>query len=281
MTGGIIIHECLPKTSSSAWVGPIQFTTLQNAAALPFVEPFEIPQTEWTLVNGNQPNKWVISTATSHNGTNSAYISNDAGVTNSYDTDEGSLVHIYRDISFTGGPGGYTLKFWWKGMGEFDDPDEYDFMKVYLVDISTSPIAGTTLPVGNQLGVTYFQQNSWIEATLELPGSLTGNTKRLVFSWTNDSYLGTQPPAAIDDVSVEVGSFTWTGNISTDWNDPGNWNRGYVPDGTNKVIIPSDPASNPDRFPVITGNYSCYSLVVGNGAIITIQSPYVLNVLNP
>lgn len=44
-------------------------------------------------------------------------------------------------------------------------------------------------------------------------------------------------------------SVTWTGNVSTEWNNADNWDSGSIPDATIKVIIPSDPVSN--RFPVI------------------------------
>lgn len=284
MKGGMIIHECLPKPdgNTSTWVGPQTFTTNKLPAAIPFTETFEVTPSDWTLVNGTQPNKWVVGSATTHNGLKSAYVSDDNGTTNNYNTSSASIVHAYRDISFTGGPGGYTLKFWWKGQGEYEVATltAWDRMNAYLVDVSTAPAAGTELSSG-AIGIIYQLQGSWVEATIELPGSLTGSTKRLVFSWTNDALVGTQPPAAIDDISIEIGAYTWKGTTSSDWNDPTNWDRGLVPTASCKVIIPSDPVSEPNVFPVVTGTYSCYSLTVGTGASVTVESPGVLNVLNP
>jgi hypothetical protein len=75
--------------------------------------------------------------------------------------------------------------------------------------------------------------------------------------------------------------FIWTGNVSSEWNNTGNWDHGSLPDATNKVIIPTDPVSNPDRFPIITNTVNCYDINIGEGAIIIIQSPGVLNIINP
>ncbi len=282
MTGGLIVHECLPKTSMSLWSGPVTFTTGQLPAAVPFTETFETWPDNWTVVNGAQPNKWEVGTATAHNGTQSAYISDDGGVTNAYNIDAPSIVHIYRDISFTGGLGGYTLKFWWKGQGEGVDPTFWDYLKAYVVDPTTSPTSGTELLAG-QVGLTYNLQGAWTEVSIDLSGTLTGSSKRVVFSWVNDDNTGLQPPVAIDDVSIGYTPYTWTGSVDSDWNNPGNWDKGLVPDATIKVIIPADPVSNPDIFPVISAAQvvSCYNMTVGTGASIIVQPGGTLNILNP
>jgi len=70
-------------------------------------------------------------------------------------------------------------------------------------------------------------------------------------------------------ISLEV---TWTGNISTDWNDTGNWNPNIVPDSTMFVTIPVAPAGG--RFPDVTsgiGGQSKY-IEVQNGSEMDIQS---------
>jgi hypothetical protein len=180
----------------SIWAGPYTYTTLQIPATLPFSETFESWPNGWKIVNGTQTNKWAVGTAASHGGTSSAYISNNGGAANSYSLTSSSVVHLYRDISFTDGPGGYILKFWWKGQGE----DCCDYMKVFLVEPSAMIVAGSQ-PSSGQIGV-YNMSETWTEVTLNLAGSLTGYTKRLVFSWINDNSEGAQPPVAIDDISI-------------------------------------------------------------------------------
>ncbi len=40
--------------------------------------------------------------------------------------------------------------------------------------------------------------------------------------------------------------FTWTGAVSSDWNDPGNWNHASVPGATDSVAIPAGTLHAPD-----------------------------------
>ena len=268
---------------TSTWAGLGSFTTAQIPATIPYAETFETWPDNWTVVNGAQTNKWVVGTATAYAGTKSAYISNDGGVSNVYTITSASIVHLFRDITFAGGASeGYTLKFWWKGQGEYDG-DYWDYLRVYVVDPTTVPVAGTEVSSG-QVGVTYNMQGTYVEASIAIPGSYTGNTKRFVLSWTNDDNIGTEPPASVDDITIGVSLLcTWTGNVSTDWNNAGNWDLGYVPDETVRVIIPTDPASDPNVFPVIVNGQvvSCRNLTVGVGATVLIQPGGTLNVLNP
>src|SRR5216117_2321115 len=64
------------------------------------------------------------------------------------------------------------------------------------------------------------------------------------------------------------GDITWTGNVSTDWSDAGNWSGG-VPGASDKAII---PAGRP-LYPVLTGNKkSVGSLQIDSGASVTVSS---------
>ncbi|MEJ5302013.1 MAG: fibronectin type III domain-containing protein [Bacteroidales bacterium] len=185
----------------STWTGPQSFTTSQVPATLPYTQTFEDGTgADLTFVNGTQTNKWYVGSATQNGGTYSAYISNDGGTSNAYTITTSSVVHFLRDITFTPGADGYILTFDWKGMGE----GNFDFLKVYLVETSTQPVAGTQLTSG-QIGSTQYNNSStWQTATIHLPASLAGTTKRLVFSWRNDFSVGTQPPAAVDNISLSA-----------------------------------------------------------------------------
>ena len=75
-------------------------------------------------------------------------------------------------------------------------------MRVYLVDTSVTPVAGTELTTG-QVGLTnYNLQPAWTAESITLPGTLSGTVKRLVFSWKNDSSGGTNPPINLDNISL-------------------------------------------------------------------------------
>ncbi len=113
-------------------------------------------------------------------------------------------------------------------------------------------------------------------------------TGTLTVSVAGDYYIGwhgysdaNMDILVIDDISIGPGPYTWTGNVNTNWNNPGNWDSGIVPNTEIKVIIPTDPQSNPDRFPVINGPVSCHNITVAPGATILITAPGILDVMNP
>jgi hypothetical protein len=62
--------------------------------------------------------------------------------------------------------------------------------------------------------------------------------------------------------------YTWTGNISSAWNNAGNWNACGIPDITRQVVIPD---VSPNSFPTITGTASCKSIKIQTGATVTIS----------
>ncbi len=191
-----VLAQCSP-TDSSTWAGPYAFSTSQIPATLPYINDFESGLNGAIIVNGAQVNKWAEGTATAHGGTHSLYISADNGATNNYNIATTSVVHLYRDITFTPGTLPYKIDFWWKGVAE----SCCDYLKVYMVPTTTDPMEGVQL-TATQLGTTYNSQSSWQLVSLTLPDTLAGKTKRIVFSWRNDGSIGTPPPMAIDDINI-------------------------------------------------------------------------------
>jgi len=72
----------------------------------------------------------------------------------------------------------------------------------------------------------------------------------------------------------------WTGNISADWNNAGNWDNSAIPDQNSNIAIPTDPASNPDRFPNIGSgnNVMINKMIVDDGAVVNVQSGGTLTI---
>lgn len=62
---------------------------------------------------------------------------------------------------------------------------------------------------------------------------------------------------------------TWTGLVSQDWNNPGNWSLNKVPTSTTIAQIPSNPTGN--RFPIVYSTASVQSLIVQNNGKLTIN----------
>jgi|GEM_PF-1867322 len=152
----------------------------------------------WTVDNGAQTNQWFVGTVPLSPNNNAAYISNDFGTSWNYTNTSTSVVHFYRDITFPAGETDIQLSFWIKGIGE----SSFDRLRVYLVPTTTTPVAGTELSSGQVGQANYSLQNEWIKVGIQIPASAAGTTQRLVFSWRNDNSLGTNPPIAIDNISL-------------------------------------------------------------------------------
>jgi hypothetical protein len=161
----------------------------------------------WTFVNGTQTNQWIVGTATSNGvGSKSVYISND-GSSNQYTITSTSVVHFYQDVSFPASMESYDLYFDLKTVGEWiGTTTHYDFLEVRIVDTNVTPQAGTRLEEGTQIGM-YSNRPTWQTIHETLLSSLSGTTKRLVFTWRNDHQGGAQPPAAVDNIKLEARSY--------------------------------------------------------------------------
>jgi M6 family metalloprotease-like protein len=173
-----------------------------------FFEGWESSNT-WTVVNGTgstNPNRWFVGTATASFGTRSMYISNDNGVSNTYTITTSSTTHFYRDIPFPASTDSFDLFFDTKVMGELSSTGTtyYDYLDVWIVPTNFTPVAGTAIADGTgrtRLG-RYTDISSWQTIRRSLLPSYAGTTQRLVFSWINDASVGTQPPAAIDNIAI-------------------------------------------------------------------------------
>ncbi|MEF3693843.1 MAG: M6 family metalloprotease domain-containing protein, partial [Candidatus Cloacimonadota bacterium] len=187
------------STTNSTVSIPVTLTISVPSLPIPFAEGFESGLNNWQVLKTGQTNYWMIGSAPAHTGTSAAYITNN-GSSNAYTTTASSVSHLFRDLSFPSGTDSFKLRFVWKGQGQGAGPYN-DYLRVFLINPGDALSAGTELSTG-QLGSTYNLNSNWTEVTLDLPEALNGLTKRLVFSWRNDSSSGTQPPAAVDIIRV-------------------------------------------------------------------------------
>ncbi len=169
----------------------------------------------WTVVNGTVTNKWNIGNVPSGFTGRSAFITNDNGVSWAYAKNDISVVHFYRDITFPGGVPEFTLSFNWKSNGQ---AGPLDAMIVSLApDFYTPTASNVSLGTGvlpapaSMLGAIVapqFQgQTSLQTSTYKIKSADIGNcfgpvTLRLIFTWKNDGSMGSDPPAAIDNISL-------------------------------------------------------------------------------
>ncbi len=184
------------------------FTTLPNeelVSELPFVSEFHTQAESqlWTVLNGSQTNKWhwgniLNSTLTEEDGVSGAmYISDNNGLTNSYNGNNTSIVYFSRFIQFNNAPE-FKLTFDYKGIAEGNS----DYLQVFLLPTTTqlsNNITPTTGEITDRLGGA----NDWRRQEVILPIEYANGVYNLVFCWRNDNTVENQPPIAVDNISIQ------------------------------------------------------------------------------
>lgn len=193
-------------TNNSCNLFVFNFTTGTNpplTGVPPLLEDFESCN-NWSTYNGAAPNAWFRGTATSAGGTQSMYISNNGGASNTYTVTSSSIVHIMNTgytIDLTGVTAGScaTLSFDYHNAGEVG----FDYMNVYKVPIGFVPTPGA-VPAGGgvvQIAGPLVGQAAYANFSASLAPYI-GTSFRLVFTFICDNSIGSQPPAAVDNISV-------------------------------------------------------------------------------
>ncbi|MCQ2298164.1 MAG: fibronectin type III domain-containing protein, partial [Bacteroidales bacterium] len=173
------------------------------APAQSYVFDFEdaADNAQWTMTTAD--NSWFIGTAASNGGNNGLYISNDEGVTNAY-TNSTSVNAAYAYRTITIADAEYSYSYNWRCSAETN----WDFLRVALIpaeqDLDNSstrftsslPSGWTALDGGSQR----VGQSSWQtqEGTFRVPAG----EYKLAFYWRNDDSGGSNPPAAIDNITI-------------------------------------------------------------------------------
>jgi hypothetical protein len=234
----------------SAWAGPGNFTTLCNdVTSLPYSEGFE---TTWAPGCWQDPEKaeygWDRSVfGTAHSGTEWAY----CNLAGSHLISPG----IHLSVSS-------RLEFWYR----VEDGAYPQDMDVKIGDDIIYQLNGAT-------------NDTYQKVQISLAG-YTGQTVSISFVGETGTG-GVDYGICLDDVTVMSNINNWSGNISTNWTDVGNWGAGIVPGLFDEVIIPSAPSGG--RFPDVPTGISaeCHSITISSGANIKIKSGGTLTVLYP
>ncbi|MCR5860671.1 choice-of-anchor L domain-containing protein [Flavobacterium sp. J372] len=200
---------CAATNETSPIAGPIYFNSGQIPAALEYNQDFELPANGFARNNASQPNKWVVGTAASNGGTTGMYISNDGGASNAYTVDAASVTHIYRDLQIpalgTATAQEIGITFDWRAMGE---GGTNDYLRVWMVPATFTPTPGTQITAANggqQVASVLNQNGAWTTSSFTINSTAyAGQARRLVFEWRNNATVGQQPPAAIDNINVQV-----------------------------------------------------------------------------
>jgi len=155
----------------------------------------------WTIVNGNQTNRWAVNTgAGATHGSRAIYITRNCGGSpppHEYTISGAtSIVHFYRDITVPAGEPYLTISFDVKVEGEAN----YDYLDIFIAPTNVTPSAGSQVNSTYRIARFSRLSSGWspAQACATVP---TGN-RRVIFSWVNDGSVGTQPPAALDKIHI-------------------------------------------------------------------------------
>ncbi len=188
-------------------------TLLDQPLSMPLSFDFETSSDDGLWLTENAVNGWYVDSL----GTGRAlFVSNNGGRSNAYTVATTAAASwAWTDVNMS--VGGYNISFDWKGKGE----SNYDYMRVFLVPDTvvlqntfsyfnqTSPYASrNVVPDGwvllgskSEDSLFFNQRENWTHFSGEFTVANAG-TYHLAILWANDGSGGTQPPAAIDNISV-------------------------------------------------------------------------------
>jgi len=91
-------------------------------------------------------------------------------------------------------------------------------------------------------------------------------------SWTGYQYRCVAGGVDTETFTIRFYN-TWTGAVNNQWENPGNWSCGAIPDIYTDVVV------NPGATIVVNSNVSIATLIVGTGASLTVNSPFNVTLL--
>lgn len=224
-------------TESGFWSEIDTFLTSGHLANLLYACDFEdaSDNANWTFVNGNYANKWCIGSAVNNGGAKALYISDNNGVSNTYNTNSTAHVWAYRDFFFPSGPAHYQIMFDVRCLGDWANNHAYDFVKVYLATPNGTQVIPTN---ATQLGGAYLNNSQWQTEEFILDSTFAG-PQRLFVYWENDHIFGDNPPGAVDNIMI------YCDDTSTSCITPDSLMVDSA--STNSISIQFTPASEDDE----------------------------------
>ncbi|MDR0830202.1 MAG: fibronectin type III domain-containing protein [Prevotellaceae bacterium] len=223
---------------TSDWVSKTFKTVQFPVVALPLITGFETPaddatNSKWIISSSagltGTSMRWALGTGANNGGNNGLYVTNVAdGNTNAYTINTTAYSFAYIPVLLTAGLE-YNFSFDWRSAGQVNN----DLARAFLIPNTVTTLSGTTTVMANgQSGTNNNVPTGWTDiggsaATNLLQGQPTNwqhvakvvaapasGVYYIAFFWKNNNSTGTQPPAAIDNISFEPVPCTRPYNIT-------------------------------------------------------------------
>lgn len=198
------VNSVCNNSDTSYWSSAQTFSMLNIPVTAPYFQDFETSPNNISdfYFTHTGDNGWNIGQATcvldsTFSVGHSLYISDNFGLTNTYAFNSGSYSYATMDISFDSLQAEWHLAFDYKVTGE---SPYWDYFSVYMTGGET-PVPNEGVPDGTALLNQATGITEWTHFDVLLD-SVFGANKRIIFFWNNDSSLGNNPPAAVDNISV-------------------------------------------------------------------------------
>ncbi|MFN4123409.1 MAG: zinc-dependent metalloprotease [Flavobacteriales bacterium] len=200
-----VFDETCPNISNG-------FIFVETTRRFEILEDFENDADGWILVNGAQPNQWMIGSDVASGGQNAIYISNNQN-NNQYDLNKSAMVHFYKDFYLPVNATSPRISFDWRNAGETN----LDILSVRALNTSVIPAAGYNLTQAALVGHSALaNQAEFITANVNIVSFTPGSVLRIIFSWRNNLSSGNQPPAAVDNIRF---SYQLNSNFNFAWSN--------------------------------------------------------------
>lgn len=168
---------------------------------------------------------------------NSAYLSLDNGATHATNVSGIRTIYFYKDVAIPAGHTNIALSFDWKSAA--------NTWQVFAAPTSVTPVGSnvqTSFPatIPGATPIIYSNTNTTTQSAFGfIPASFAGTTVRLIFMWSNGNGGGTNPPLAVDNISLvsRVGGQSLTSVSSGLFTSPSTWDLGYVPSPSDDLVI--------------------------------------------
>ncbi len=179
---------------------------------------------------------------------------------------------VLTPVTWDSVPGGYFLKIVANGLGNY-----------FIQKINTISLCGSnsTTITSNVTGSSYqWQANGGSGFINIVNGANYGGTNTVTLQLNNVPTLfnGNRYRCVIDGTKVSNAVYlqianSWTGAVSSAWENAANWGCGVVPDANTDVIINAGSV-------IVNSNATCKSIKLNTGASVTVNTGFKLTVTN-